>query len=290
MARGGPPRLSAEAEAQPLQGRQSRIQSARLVTLPVGPGLDSTEVVQDRIVEFDGSVFIRIRNCNCNCIAIASTCRLAQRPLPLDDPALVGLHLLVVIDGEVVRLGFFERLDPLAILVAAAESLELWIVIGDCPRLHLEGLFEIGVGCVDDLARGHLAARDRVVLDDLAHVLHRLVREVVDGDSPKQISDVGVDVFAAAGVGVGVAVAVGVGAAAKTVQPKVDVRRGEALDVEPNVSRPSVLDEVLVLVLVSSDVTGNVRGGQGDVGVGVFAPSPADGVEKDHGWWLVASS
>ena len=51
---------------------------------------------------------------------------------------------------------------------------------------------------------------------------------------------------------------------------------------EPDIAGPTVLDQVLVLVLVPPHVAGDVLRGQRDVGVGVAALSAADLVVKYH--------
>mmetsp|Transcript_13139 Transcript_13139/g.23834 ORF Transcript_13139/g.23834 Transcript_13139/m.23834 type:complete len:90 (+) Transcript_13139:1278-1547(+) len=81
------------------------------------------------------------------------------------------------------------------------------------------------------LAGGQLAPRDTVIFTDLHHVGNTFRREIVDWDAGN-----GIDVL----------------------ETEVNVGRGQAIHMEPDVSWPPVFDEVLILVLVSTDVAYDV--------------------------------
>ena len=51
---------------------------------------------------------------------------------------------------------------------------------------------------------------------------------------------------------------------------------------EPYVTRPSIFDEIFILVLISPDIASNVLGDKGDVSVIIEALSSSDGVIKHH--------
>ncbi len=58
--------------------------------------------------------------------------------------------------------------------------------------------------------------------------------------------------------------------------------RGDSFDVKPYISWPAISNQILVFVLVSTDIARNVVGRQRDVGMGISALSTANGVVKDH--------
>mmetsp|Transcript_30649 Transcript_30649/g.52339 ORF Transcript_30649/g.52339 Transcript_30649/m.52339 type:complete len:134 (-) Transcript_30649:164-565(-) len=112
---------------------------------------------------------------------------------------------------------------------------------------------------VHHFARGQFAPRYGIVFADLHHVVDRIGGQVVErygGD--------GGHVF----------------------ETEVDVGGGEAVDVEPNVSGPAILDEMFILMLVSSDITNDVLRREVNVRVFVEALSSSDGIIEYHRLYL----
>ena len=128
------------------------------------------------------------------------------------------------------------HLFPLRLLDAVANLLDaldtshlddlLLVPEADRAGVHVAALVQVLPRRVDDVA-GHLAPRDGIRLRQLAQILQRALRQVIE---PPRLTELLADRAAR--------------------QPHVDVGRGVLVHVEPHVLLPAVLDQLLVLVLV----------------------------------------
>ena len=108
---------------------------------------------------------------------------------------------------------------------------------------------------VDHLAARQLASGNRVIFAYLHHIVDGIGRQIIDGN---------------AGNCVGV------------FQTEVNVSGRQSFHMKPDIAWPSVLDEMLVLMLVATNVADNVVGRQGDVLGVVEAAAASDLVVEYH--------
>mmetsp|Transcript_68393 Transcript_68393/g.189423 ORF Transcript_68393/g.189423 Transcript_68393/m.189423 type:complete len:261 (-) Transcript_68393:50-832(-) len=148
---------------------------------------------------------------------------LLGRGAPLGPLALVPLGLergKVLV--EALDLGLDQALDDLLVLLDREVQRVLLVVEADLAHRHALGLLEVGPGRVHDLHTLLLASFDAVGLDQLRAVLLGLLGHVRP--------------------------------LLALLQSEVHVRRRHVLHVEPDVLRPPIGDQVLVLILVLSHV------------------------------------
>mmetsp|Transcript_17308 Transcript_17308/g.43186 ORF Transcript_17308/g.43186 Transcript_17308/m.43186 type:complete len:255 (+) Transcript_17308:1939-2703(+) len=245
---------ASSTDRQVLQKCETRLDTALFVALSAGLGFHPPHIAQDGIVNSHSHGIV---------VVVAALFKLLS---VIDDPPFVGFHFLVVVDRYISTLCRFQFFYSLAILVTSLKTLKLGVVIGDGSRIHVLFFFQVGVGRVDDFAGCHLATLYAVVLDNLAHVLHGFKGEIVDGYFAQEISNVRVDIVGGR----------------KTVEPEVNVGRGYPFNVKPNISRPAISNQILVFVLIPSNVASNVLRCQCDVRMGVAAPAAANFIVEDH--------
>ena len=61
---------------------------------------------------------------------------------------------------------------------------KLGVVVGDRPRIHLKGLFQVRCRRVDDFGGRELAAGNGIVFDNLHHVVDGICREIIHWNPP----------------------------------------------------------------------------------------------------------
>ena len=131
--------------------------------------------------------------------------------------------------GHLFALRLLDAVGDLLDALDARHLDDLLLVLeADRAGVHVAALVQVLPRRVDDVA-GHLAPRDGIRLRQLAQVLQRPIRQVVE---PPRLAELLADRAAR--------------------QPHVDVGGGVLVHVEPHVLLPAVLDQLLILVFIPS--------------------------------------